>query len=304
VNKSLILLGLAALALASGCMMPNRDEQVSRNEERMAAEGITALKRGDTAPPFSTQTSDGGELSIPAGLTDERLLLFFYPADDTPNTTRDLQSLGKFQPELSEAGIQVFGISGGTLASHQRYAERYGLTMPLLMDTDLSISKRYGCAPKEAEFVQRTMVGIDTDGTIAFYERGFPLMGKAQPILDWFAGGVTVPAETEPAAANTEAAGGKLAELDEDQRRVIYQEIKQARDRAWAAAEEQYPLDAGGVEQREQVRKQGELALQLEEEYLSSLATSYELARAGLMEIETEGDSADWPRNELDNGST
>jgi len=277
-------------------MMPNRKEQVTRNEERMAAEGITALARGDTAPPFSTQASDGSELSIPADLADDRLLLFFYPADNTPNTTRDLQTLGKFQPQLAEANIQVYAISGGSMSSHEKYAERYGLTIPLLLDADLSIARHYGCAPEDAEFVQRTLVGIDTDGKIAFFERGFPLFGKPDQILTWFAGEAAAPAGVEAPVTEegTATEGGKLAELDEEQRRAIYQEIKQERDRAWAEAEEQYPLDSEDSEQREQVRKQGELALQLEEQYLSDLADSHELTREELMEIETEGDSADW----------
>lgn len=298
-HKYLIPLIGGALLLISGCMMPNRDEQVKRNEERMAAEGITALNRGDLAPPFSAQTSDGSSLSIPADLTDERILLFFYPADDTPNTTRDLQALGKFQAELSEASIQVYGISGGSLASHQAFAQRYSLSVPLLADPELSIAESYGCAPQDAEFVQRTLVGIDTDGKIAFFERGFPLFGKAKPILDWFAGISTTAAgaETAPPAAEEDTGGGKLAELDEEQRRAIYLEIKQERDRAWVEAEEQYPLDAEGVEQREQVRKQGELALQLEEQYLSDLSARHELTREELSEIEAAGDSADWSGN-------
>jgi peroxiredoxin Q/BCP len=283
-------------------MMPNRGEQVKRNEERMAAEGITALARGDTAPPFSTQASDGSELSIPADLADDRLLLFFYPADNTPNTTRDLQTLGKFEPQLAEANIKVYAISGGSMSSHEKYAERYGLTIPLLLDADLSIAEHYGCAPEDAEFVQRTLVGIDTDGKIAFFERGFPLFGKPDQILTWFAGEMAAPAAEEAPVAEDETAadGGKLAELDEEQRRAIYQEIKQERDRAWAEAEGQYPLEAEGTEQREQVRKQGELALQLEEQYLSDLAASHELTRDELLEVEAEGDSGDWSGGQID----
>ena len=129
-------------------MMPDRDKQVEKNEERMAAEGIMALARGDIAPAFTTARHDGDELSIPDGLYGKRVVLFFYPADNTPNTTRDLQALDKFGPELSAVGITVYGISGGTLAEHQGYAKRYGITLPLLVDSDLAIAESYGCAPR------------------------------------------------------------------------------------------------------------------------------------------------------------
>jgi len=285
---------LLVLVLAAGCMV-NRGEQVKRNEERLATEGIVPLARGDVAPPFSTQLVDGSALSLPADLAGERVLLFFYPAVFTPNSTRDLQQLGKLQVELADAGIRVYGISGGKLGEHRSFADRYDLTVPLLADPDLTIAKQYGCAPEDADFAQRTLVGIDADGKIAFFERGFPLYGKAQVILDWFAGKAG-PAEAtgEEETAEPES-GGKLAGLDEEQRRGIYIEIKQARDRAWAEAEEQYPLDAEDAEQREEVRKQAELALELEEQYLSDLAAAEELTRDELAQIEEEGDSTDWP---------
>jgi peroxiredoxin Q/BCP len=299
VYKYLILTALAGLILCSGCMMPDREKQVQKNEERMAAEGMTALARGDSAPAFTTARHDGAEFSIPGDLAGNRVVLFFYPADNTPNTTRDLQALEKFVPELSEAGISVYAVSGGTLAEHQSYADRYHITVPLLVDSDLAIAQSYGCAPEDAEFVQRTLVGINTDGTIAFFERGFPLMGKVQPILDWFAGSRTA-AEADAAVESevTTAEGGKLADLDEETRQAIYLEIKLAREQAWEEAEMQFPLDAPDVDQREQVRAQSELALQLEDEYLNSLSETHELLRQELADIEAEGDQAEWPGSE------
>lgn len=269
----------------------------------MATEGIEALTPGNAAPPFSTELVDGSELSIPGDLAGEQVLLFFYPADNTPNSTGDLKQLGKFQAELADAGIKAYGISGGTLGEHRAFADRYGITLPLLADPQLSIARRYGCAPEDAEFVQRTLVGIDADGKIAFFERGFPLYGKAQPILDWFAGKAGPAEVTGEEEAEEAAEGGKLADLDEEQRRAIYIEIKQARDRAWAEAEQHYPLDAEGTEQREQVRRQGELAFELEEQYLTELAVDYELIREELMEIEAEGDSAEWAGTEIKDSS-
>lgn len=294
-QKWLIPLVLTALLLAAGCPMTKHSEQVKRNEARLAAEGIVPLARGDLAPQFSAELADGGTFSIPDDLGGGQVLLFFYPADFTPNTTRDLLQLGKLQDELNDNGILVYGISGGTAAEHHDYAGRYGITVPLLADPKLEIAKQYGCAPEQAEFAQRTLVGIDSDSTIAFFERGFQVYGKAQSILDWFAGKPTPEEAAEAGESEAEPEGGKLAELDEEQRRAIYIKIKQARDRAWAEAEDQFPLDAEGTEQREQVRKQGELAMKLEEQYLNEEAKAEGLTFDELEQIEDEGDTTNWP---------
>jgi len=179
------VLCLGTLLLAS-CMMPNVKEQRSKNEKKLAAEGITALTPGDAAPAFSSTTHLGGDVTIPQVDAERRIVLFFYLADDTPNTTRQLQQLSKPMPVLEPEGIHIYGISKGSAREHQAYAEKYGITVPLIADKDLAISTSYGCALAGGSFVQRTMVGIDRDGTIAFFERGFPMGDPANEIMKWY----------------------------------------------------------------------------------------------------------------------
>jgi len=287
---------LALLVAVTGCMMPNRDKQVAENEKRLAADGIIALETGQVAPPFTARATDGSELSVPAGLDGRKLMLFFYPADDTPNTTRQLKSLMKFNEQLSAAGITVYAVSGGGLAKHQSYIDKYTLTVPLIADPGLQIAQRYGCAAADGEFVQRTLVGIDAEGKIAFFERGFPLTNNADPVLEWFAnaGGTPVAADGGEEADGAEVTAN-LDSLDEPARRAVYLEIMLAREQAWAEAEAQYPLDTEGVDQREQVRHQGELAIELENQYLDNIAAAHELTLLDLTAIEAEGEAAGWP---------
>ena len=167
-------------------MMPNVKEQRSKNEKKLAAEGITALTPGEAAPAIASTTHLGAEFSIAQVDGERRIVLFFYPADDTPNTTRQLQQLSKPMPILEPEGIHVYGISKGSAREHQAYAEKYAITVPLIADKDLAISTSYGCALADGDFVQRTMVGIDRDGTVAFFERGFPVGDPANEIMKWY----------------------------------------------------------------------------------------------------------------------
>ena len=202
VSRLVVVVALAALALSTGCMVANPKEQRAKNEVKLQAEGIEALTPGDAAPTFVAQCHPSGTVEVPDGLVEQRLVLFFYPANMTPNSTRELLQLVKAAEELSSRGIVVGGVSGGSMRDHATFAERFQITIPLLIDEDLSIARAYGCVPEGGELVQRTLVGIEADGAIAFYERGFPLGNPATKIYEWF--GIAPPsgepvAEQDPA---------------------------------------------------------------------------------------------------------
>lgn len=189
---AVLLVGLLA---AAGCAIASPQEQREKNEVKLAGEGVDALKPGDQAPPFTSQDHTGNTLQIPSAQGERRCVLFFYPADMTPNSTRELLQLSAVLEELSQQGIDLYGISGGSTAEHARYAQRYGINVPLLDDQDLSVARTYGCVPESGKLVQRTLVGIEADGTIGFFERGFPLGRPAASIYKWF--GIEQPAAAE-----------------------------------------------------------------------------------------------------------
>ena len=277
--------------------MPNREEQVAKNEARLIEEGIAALEAGQPAPAFTGTAHDGSTLEVPPQ-GDERILLFFYPADMTPNTTRELQSLSGMLAELAKSGIGAYGLSGGTLDEHRQYAERYGISVPLLNGDGLAVAERYGCAPKDAEFIQRTLVGIDADGNVAFFERGFPLLSSPEPVLEWFAGD-DAPVAADAAAADDEDADwvprDQKIPLDDETRRLVYAKLKEAEDRAWDEARRERPVTATDDRMAEQIREQSDLANQLLDEYKGELAAEYELTRRQLNDIIAEGTEAGWP---------
>ena len=74
------------------------------------------------------------------------------------------------------AGIVVLGVNGANAASHERFAQHHRLNIPLLVDKGLRVAKRYGAVTSIGpfRFVKRTVVGINRQGTIVFYQRGIP----------------------------------------------------------------------------------------------------------------------------------
>jgi thioredoxin-dependent peroxiredoxin len=163
---------LAGLLLAcTGCMMPNREAQTAHNETRIAAEGIVKLDAGATAPALSAP-STAGQVELPALLADgKRVVLFIFPVIDTPNSTRELQQFGKDLAEYTGQGILVYGMTGATLDELTAYKSRYQLSVELIADPGLVLAQAYGCALPGGTYPQRTTIGINPDGKIAFYKR-------------------------------------------------------------------------------------------------------------------------------------
>ena len=102
-----------------------------------------ALQPGDAAPAFALAT-DGGDVVSLAGLLGTRVVLYFYPEDDTPGCTRQACALRDGWPTIEATGARVFGVSPDDVASHARFRARYGLPFPLLADPDATTCQAYG----------------------------------------------------------------------------------------------------------------------------------------------------------------
>jgi peroxiredoxin len=193
---------LSALAL-TGCMQTISPEKVAEvNESVLLKEGIAALKVGDKAPPFAADTAAGVRVYVASAQgehepipSDEKgavtaapdaaeyyTVLYFYPADFTPNSSKHLIDLSNGLEQLAGENIKVYGISTGTADLHRAYMEKQGITVPLLVDTG-AIAKSYGALLEGGKYAQRTLVGIKPDGTVGFYRRGFGHMKLVDLIL-------------------------------------------------------------------------------------------------------------------------
>jgi thioredoxin-dependent peroxiredoxin len=104
------------------------------------------LDVGDQAPNFSTNAIVGDQ-TIPVHLIDyrgRRVVLYFYPKDNTPGCTREACAFRDGYAKLRNWGITVFGCSVDSADAHRAFAKKYGLPFPLLLDPDKKIAKAYG----------------------------------------------------------------------------------------------------------------------------------------------------------------
>lgn len=116
------------------------------------------LEVGQEAPAFSLPSQDGHTITL-ADLHGKTVVLYFYPKDNTPGCTKEACSFRDRWAELQRAGVVVLGVSPDSLASHQKFADKFQLPFPLLADPDHAVAERYG-AWGEKMMYGKTVVGI------------------------------------------------------------------------------------------------------------------------------------------------
>ncbi len=148
------------------------------------------LQRGDKAPDFTLEDADGTSWSL-ADLRGQRVIVYFYPADDTPGCTAQACDFRDAQQDLSTAGYRVLGVSPQGAASHRRFSDKYSLNFPLLIDSDYDMARSYGVAEEREEgtkprIVRSTFV-IDEDGTLLEAQYGVRARGHVESLLSGIA---------------------------------------------------------------------------------------------------------------------
>jgi len=129
------------------------------------------LEPGQPAPDFSATDQDGNLITL-QGLRGKKVALYFYPKDDTPGCTAQACNLRDHQQELTTKNIQVIGVSIDGEAAHKKFALKYELPFPLLVDTDKRIVQDYGVWQEKKNYGKtymgtvRTTFLIDENGLI------------------------------------------------------------------------------------------------------------------------------------------
>jgi peroxiredoxin Q/BCP len=116
------------------------------------------LKEGSTAPAFKTTDGDGRSVSL-KDFRGQKVVLYFYPKDDTPGCTKEACSFRDAFSDFKKAGINVLGISTDNEKSHQKFSRKFDLPFTLLTDTDHAIADKYG-SYGEKKFMGRTYMGV------------------------------------------------------------------------------------------------------------------------------------------------
>jgi peroxiredoxin Q/BCP len=116
------------------------------------------LKPGDKAPEFTGRDQDGNEITL-SQFKGKKLVLYFYPKDDTPGCTAEACDLRDNYERFLSMGYQVVGVSKDSEKSHKKFIEKYNLPFPLISDTETSILQAYGAWGKK-KFMGREYDGI------------------------------------------------------------------------------------------------------------------------------------------------
>lgn len=129
------------------------------------------LKPGDVAPVFTAKDQAGNDITLES-LRGKKIILYFYPKDNTPGCTAEACSLRDGKCELEKMGFVIIGVSPDGEKSHQKFIEKHNINFTLISDPDHTVALAYGVwGPKkfmgrEYEGIIRTTFIIGEDGTI------------------------------------------------------------------------------------------------------------------------------------------
>ena len=130
---------------------------------------VTSLKPGMKAPLFSCEDQDGNAIKL-SELQGKKVILFFYPKDNTPGCTKQSCNLRDNYSLLKKKGYVVLGVSADDQKSHRRFREKYKLPFPLLVDVDHKLIRLYDVWGKK-KFIGRVYDGINRT-TFVIDEKG------------------------------------------------------------------------------------------------------------------------------------
>ena len=116
------------------------------------------LKEGDDAPNFAVKNQNGEETKL-SDFRGKKVVLYFYPKDDTPGCTKEACSLRDGFSKFGEKGIEILGVSTDDEQSHRKFISKYELPFTLLADTDHSVADAYQ-SYGEKKFMGKTYNGV------------------------------------------------------------------------------------------------------------------------------------------------
>jgi peroxiredoxin Q/BCP len=146
------------------------------------------LSKGDLAPDVAMTGMDGKPVS-PADFRGHKLVLYFYPKDDTSGCTREAQDFTALAAEFEKAGAWILGVSKDDPKSHAKFAGKYALKVKLASDEDGGVCEAFGTWGEKSLYgrkymgIERATFLIDRDGTVARIWRKVKVAGHAEEVL-------------------------------------------------------------------------------------------------------------------------
>lgn len=149
---------------------------------------MATLEVGAKAPEFTLPTGDGGMLSL-KDLRGRKVVLYFYPKDDTSGCTREACSFRDNITKVAKKNAVVIGISVDTPESHKKFSDKYGLPFALASDAKKEVVKKYGVWKQKSMYgrkylgTERTTFVIDENGVIANIFQKVKVDGHTDKVL-------------------------------------------------------------------------------------------------------------------------
>jgi peroxiredoxin Q/BCP len=146
------------------------------------------LAEGDPVPDVTLMGMDGAAVS-PADFRGQKLVLYFYPKDDTSGCTREAQDFTALAGEFEKAGTWILGVSKDSPERHAKFAAKYGLKVKLATDPDGSVCEAFGVWGEKSLYgrkymgIDRATFLIDRDGTVARIWRKVKVPGHSEEVL-------------------------------------------------------------------------------------------------------------------------
>ncbi len=146
------------------------------------------LGTGVKAPDFSLPADDGSTVTL-AGLKGRKVVLYFYPKDDTSGCTKEACGFRDSWQDVQRTGAVVLGVSPDDVASHQKFKRKYDLPFPLLADTDHRVAEAYGAWGEKSMYgrrymgILRTTFVIDGEGRVVHVFEKVKPEGHAGEVL-------------------------------------------------------------------------------------------------------------------------
>ena len=146
------------------------------------------VQEGDSVPDVKMEGPDGKPVS-PTDFSGQKLVVYFYPKDDTGGCTKEAQDFTALAEQFTAAGTWVLGVSKDSAAKHRKFTEKYELKVPLATDSDGSACEAFGVWVEKSMYgrkymgIERATFLVDRDGVVKRVWRKVSVPGHAEEVL-------------------------------------------------------------------------------------------------------------------------
>ncbi|HYE51977.1 MAG TPA: peroxiredoxin [Azospirillaceae bacterium] len=147
-----------------------------------------SVEVGQPAPDFTMPTDGGGSVTLSA-LKGRKVVLYFYPKDDTTGCTKEACGFGEAMPDFSKVDAAIIGVSKDSVASHDKFKKKYDLPFTLASDAEAGVAEKYGVWVEKSMYgrkymgIDRSTFLIDAGGVVRKVWRKVSVTGHVEEVL-------------------------------------------------------------------------------------------------------------------------